>query len=115
MKRKMAVEMKLCIFQPMLLKPECDETTVETLITAAALILFSLNFGKNLPNKHTVKTLITAAALIIFSRNFGQNLLNKKSSLLRLLFKGGCYLSAALINVITVTKVGNTGKKLLPI
>ena len=42
------------------------------------------------------------AALIIFSRDFGQNLLSKKLSLLRLLFKGGPYLSAALINVITV-------------
>ena len=39
---------------------------------------------------------------MIFSRNFGQNLLSKKLSLLRLLFKGGSYLSAALINVVTV-------------
>ena len=54
------------------------------------------------PSVSTVETLITAAALMIFSRNFGQNLLSKKLSLLRLLFKGGSYLSAALINVITV-------------
>ena len=51
---------------------------------------------------HTVETLIRAAALKVFSRNFGQNLLSKNWSYLRLLFKGGCYLSAALINVITV-------------
>ena len=53
-----------------------------------------------LPN--TVKTLIKAAALKVFSHNFGQNLLSKILSLLWLLFKGGSYLSAALINVITV-------------
>ena len=52
----------------------------------------------------TVKTLIRAAALKVFSRNFGQNLLNKISILLWLLFKGGSYLSVALINVITVHK-----------
>ena len=50
----------------------------------------------------TVKTLLRAAALKVFSPNFGQNLLSKNTSYLRLLFKGGCYLSAALINVITV-------------
>ena len=52
--------------------------------------------------RFTVKTLIRAAALKVFSRNFGQNLLSKNLSLLWLLFKCGSYLSAALINVITV-------------
>ena len=52
---------------------------------------------------YTVKTLIRAAALKVLSRNFGQNLLSKNWSYLRLLFKNGCYLSAPLINVITVT------------
>ena len=50
----------------------------------------------------TVKTLIRAAALNFFHIIFGQNLLSKNLSYLRLLFKGGSYLSAALINVITV-------------
>ena len=50
----------------------------------------------------TVKTLIRAAALKVFSRNFGQILLSNDLSLLWLLFKCGSYLSAALINVITV-------------
>ena len=50
----------------------------------------------------TVETLIRAAALNFFHVFFGKNLLSKNLSYLRLLFKGGSYLSAALINVITV-------------
>ena len=61
-----------------------------------------LHGSENLSTTYTVKTLITAAALIIFSHNFGQNLLSKKLTLLWLLFKCGSYLSAALINVIKV-------------
>ena len=37
------------------------------------------------------KNVITAAALKVFSRNFGQDLLSKNFSLLRLLFKYGSY------------------------
>ena len=82
---------------------------VLTLWNCQTLFTTRQNFFVKLKSKcllkhmiNTVKTLIRAAALKVFSRNFGQNLLSKNLSLLWLLFKCGSYLSAALINVITV-------------
>ena len=51
---------------------------------------------------YTVKSLFVAAATIDFDENFPQNLLSKNWFLLRLLFKGGYYLRAAINKDFTV-------------